>query len=74
MMQNNQPNNQMNFQQALQQLKANPMQMLIQSRLNVPQNMMNDPNAIIEHLLKTGQVNQSQVNRAYQMMQSFGLK
>lgn len=74
MMQNNQPNNQMNFQQALQQLKTNPMQMLIQSRLNVPQNMMNDPNAIIEHLLKTGQVNQSQVNRAYQMMQSFGLK
>lgn len=74
MMRNNQPNNQMNFQQALQQLKANPMQMLIQSRLNVPQNMMNDPNAIIEHLLKTGQVNQSQVNRAYQMMQSFGLK
>lgn len=74
MMRNNQPNNQMNFQQDLQHLKANPMQMLIQSRLNVPQNMMNDPNAIIEHLLKTGQVNQSQVNRAYQMMQSFGLK
>lgn len=60
-----------NFMQMLSQFKANPMQMLIQNKLNVPQSMMNDPNKIINHLLQTGQVNQQQVNNAYQMMQRF---
>ena len=55
----------------LQQFKQNPMQMLLQRRLNVPQNMMNDPNAIMQHLLQTGQINQQQVNQAYQMAQRF---
>ena len=55
----------------LQQFKQNPMQMLLQRRLNVPQNMMSDPNAIMQHLLQTGQINQQQVNQAYQMAQRF---
>ena len=62
-------NNQM--LQSLQQLKANPMQFLMQRRLNVPPNIANDPNAILNHLMQTGQVNQQQVNAAYQMMQRF---
>lgn len=57
--------------QLLQQFKQNPMQFLMQRRLNVPQNMANDPNAIIQHLLSTGQVNQDQVNQAYQMAQNW---
>ena len=56
--------------QMLQQFKANPMQMLLQRRLNVPQNIPMDPNAILNHLLQTGQVSQQQVNNAYQMMQN----
>ena len=67
-------NNPTQFMQALQQFKANPMQMLLQRRLNVPQNMMNDPSAIINHLLQTGQINQNQINQAYQTMQSIGIK
>lgn len=60
-----------NFMQMLNQFKANPMQMLIQNKLNVPQSMANDPNKIIQHLLQTGQVSQEAVNNAYQMMQRF---
>lgn len=61
-----------NVIQMLQTFKANPMQYLMQRRLNVPQSMMNDPNAIINHLLQTGQVNQDQLNRAYQAAQNWG--
>lgn len=61
-----------NPMQMLQQLKANPVQFLMQRRFNIPANMASDPNAILQHLLTTGQVNQSQVNSAYQMAQRFG--
>ena len=64
-------NNPVQLMQALQQFKANPAQMLLQRKLNVPQNMMNDPSAIINHLLQTGQISQDQINAAYQMMQRF---
>lgn len=58
--------------QMLQQLKANPMQFLMQKRMNLPQGMsMNDPQAILNHLLQTGQVSQQQINQAYQMAQKF---
>ena len=65
------PNNPMAVMQMLQQFKANPMQMLMQSRFNVPANLMSDPNAILQHLLSTGQVNQQQMNAAYQMAQNY---
>lgn len=63
-----------NIQQMLGQIKANPMQFLLQRKMNVPQNMMNDPQAIINHLVQTGQVNQNQINSAYQMAQQMGFK
>ena len=56
--------------QMLQQFKQNPMQFLIQKKLNVPQNIT-DPNAILNYLLQTGQISQAQVNNAYQMAQKF---
>lgn len=55
----------------LQQLKSNPLQFLIQRRFNVPANIAGDPSAILNHLMQTGQVNQAQVNNAYQMAQRF---
>lgn len=63
--------NQMNIMGMLQQFRQNPMQMLLQRRMNVPQGMMNDPNAILNHLLQTGQVSQQQVNSAYRAAQNF---
>lgn len=58
-----------NMMQMLMQLKSNPMAVLGQ-RFNLPQNV-NDPNAILQHLLNTGQVSQSQVNQAMQMRNQF---
>ena len=56
----------------LQQFKANPLQFLMQRRMNIPQNIpMNDPGAILNHLMQTGQISQQQVNSAYQMAQRF---
>ena len=56
----------------LGQLKANPMQFLMQRKLNIPQSInMNDPQAILNHLIQSGQINQQQINQAYQIMQSF---
>lgn len=53
----------------LQQIKANPAQLLA-SRFNLPANL-NDPTAILNHLLQTGQITQQQVNSAYQLAQRF---
>lgn len=55
----------------IQQIKANPVQFLLQRRLNIPANISSDPQAILNHLMRTGQVSQEQVNNAYQMAQRF---
>ena len=48
----------------LNTLRQNPMQILAR-KFNVPQNInLQDPNAIIQHLLNTGQISQAQVNAA----------
>ena len=44
---------------------GNPVQFLSR-KFNIPQNMT-DPNAILQHLLNSGQVTQAQVNRAMGM-------
>ena len=57
----------------LQQLKANPIQFLLQRRLNLPQNIsLNDPNAILNYLVTSGQISQTQINNAYQIAQQMG--
>ena len=61
---------QANPMQMLQQLKSNPAAFLSEKGVNIPHGM-NDPQQIINHLLQTGQVNQQQVNNAYQMMGRF---
>lgn len=49
-----------------QQIRNNPMQILSQ-KYNVQGVSQADPNAILQHLLNTGQVTQSQVNQANAM-------
>lgn len=50
-----------------QQLMSNPAGLLAQ-KYNIPQSVdMNDPNAILNHLVSTGQVNQMQINNAMTM-------
>lgn len=63
-------NNPMQMMQMLNQLRSNPMQVL-SKRFNLPQNMSNDPQEIVQHLLNSGQISQAQVNRAMQMRKMF---
>lgn len=60
-----------NMMSMLQQFRSNPMQFLLQMKMNVPANIVNDPSAIMNHLLSTGQITQEQVNQAYRMAQKF---
>lgn len=62
-----------NIMQMLPQFKQNPMGALRQAGMNVPANM-NDPNAILNHLIQSGQVNQNQLDYAQRMAQMLGLK
>lgn len=65
--------NGLNAMQQLQQLRQNPMQFLRQRGYNVPDNVT-DPQAIIQHLMNSGQVTQQQMNQAQAMAQGFGLR
>ena len=55
----------------LQQFKANPLQFIMQRGFNVPVNVGNNPQAILNHLVQSGQITQEQINSAYQMAQRF---
>ena len=60
----------MNPAQLMAQLKSNPLALLRKAGFNVPDNISN-PQAIIQHLANSGQINQGQINRAQQMAQNF---
>ena len=60
-----------NPMQILSQLRQNPIQFAISRGFNVPMNVGNDPNAIIQHLMNTGQISQDKYNQAVQMVRSF---
>lgn len=62
----------MNPMAMLNQLKSNPLGFLRQKGFNIPDNV-SDPNAIIQHLMNTGQINQQTYNQARQMAQQFRL-
>lgn len=60
-----------NLLQMFQSFMQNPAQMLAQRGINIPQQIMNDPNAIMRHLMSTGQMSQEQYNQAQQTAQQF---
>ena len=53
--------------QMIAQIKQNPAAFLSRAGLNVPQGMT-DPNAMIQHLVQSGQVPQSRINQVMQMV------
>ena len=57
--------------QMINQIRQNPIGFLMQRGINVPQNIANDPNAIIDHLMKSGQITQEQYNNAVKMAEQF---
>lgn len=66
-------NPQMLFQM-LPLLQNNPLGMLMNKGYDVPQGQNIGPQAIIEHLLNTGQINQNTYNNAIRTAQSMGYK
>ena len=63
----------MNLQAMLQQFQSNPVQFLMQRNLNIPQEMLNNPQAAIQHLMNSGQMSQAQFNQFRQLARSMGL-
>ena len=43
---------------------SNPMQFMLGRRMNLPQNIGNDPNQIIQYLMNSGKLSQEQYNQA----------
>lgn len=64
--------NQMGLQEQLRQLRANPMQFLMQRRLNIPQEIQGDPRSIVQHLLNTGQMRQEDFDRLQGIVNNIG--
>ena len=52
-----------NIMSQLSQLRANPIQFLMNRRMNVPQELSGNPQGIIQHLLNTGQMSQDTFNK-----------
>lgn len=59
-----------NITRIYNQFRQSPMSILTK-RFNIPSNLnLNDPSAIIQYLLNTGQVSQQQVNNVVNMSSS----
>lgn len=67
------PNGNMNPMMMLSQLKSNPMALLQRAGFNIPSNL-NNPQAIIQHLMNSGQISQQQLNNAQAMAKNFGIR
>lgn len=53
------------------QFMQNPLQFMLQRKMNIPQNLANDPQAMIQHLMNTGQMNQNTYNSLNQFRKEF---
>lgn len=62
-----------NLMQMVQQLKANPAQVLAK-KFSIPTNIQTNPQAMLQHLVSSGQVTQEQINQAYATAQRMGFK
>jgi hypothetical protein len=67
-------NNPMQMLQMINELKQNPVSFIMKRGLNIPQDITNDPNKIIQHLMNTGQISQEQYNNVIKQAQTMGFK
>ena len=63
-----------NMQDAMRQLQSDPVSMAKNAGYNIPQNIANNPQAMVQHLIQTGQVSSPMLQRIMPMMQRMGLK
>lgn len=55
------------FMGQFQGFMKNPMQFMLQRKLNIPQQFASNPQAAIQHLMNNGQMSQEQYNQLQQM-------
>lgn len=65
--------NPIQLMQMLTSLQSNPMQFLAGRGFNIPSGVAS-PEAIVNHLVKSGQVNQNTINMAMQTARQMGVK
>ena len=59
-----------NMRDALQRIQSNPKEFFQKAGVNVPDEILNNPQAIVMHLLQTGQVNGPMAQRIMPMIQN----
>ena len=56
----------------LQKLQSNPKEFIQKAGVNIPEEMMNDPRAMVQHLIMTGQVSSPLLQRIMPMIRQLG--
>ena len=54
--------------------QQNPMQYLIDRKVNIPQEYMNNPQQAVQYLMNNGQMSQDTLNQIVQKARMFGFK
>ena len=69
-------NEQMNkdLMSQLNSFKQNPMQFLVNHKINIPQQFANDPHGAVQYMLNNGQMSQQQLNSLTRLAQKMGIK
>lgn len=62
------------FNSQLSSFKSNPLEFLLQHKINIPDQYANDPRGAIQYLLNNGQMSQQQLNMLMQMAQRMGIQ
>lgn len=63
-----------NMDLQLQQLRNNPQQFVKQAGWDIPQEIMGNPQAMVMHLIQTGQVGGPAMQRILPMIRQMGVK
>ena len=66
--------NQSSMMQQFQAFKQNPMQFLLNNKINIPEQFMNDPKGAVQYLMNNGQMSQAQFDKISKLAQQMGIK
>ena len=61
-------------QMNMQQLQNDPVGMAKQAGYDIPQNLAGNPQAMVQHLIQSGQISNPMLQKIMPMMQRLGLK
>lgn len=56
----------------IQQVQSNPIAMARQAGYQIPENLANDPKAMVMHLIQSGQISNPMLQRIMPMIQRMG--